>query len=329
MPASRVQIRAPLIRTPTISPGQYGVPGTDHRTGLRQHTTGAIFYVDPNAAGVSDQRDGTNPDAPLATIAAAVDLCQPYRGDQIRVMANGAWQYAYPFSGYNTGIVETVTLDVPGVSLVGVFPSSMPGVPWSPTASLDTCLTITAMDCSVEGFAFTSGAHAGANGIYAEWDGITLFADNVTIRHCLFDGDIDIAIQLEFAWYTEVSECFFEQCDTAGIYIDAAGSGCAYCLFHDNWFQDCATAAMSLAGLDDSFVEHNRIYNAAAQGGGAATDTMIFTTGGSSNIVSQNVLSCILPAAAPGDYDDSNTASATDAWISNFCMNGPSATNPT
>lgn len=327
MPASNVSISSPLIRQKPWYPGQFGVPGSDSERGLRDHVTGAVFYVDPNAPGVSDQRDGTDPEEPLATISAAISKCQAYRGDQIRVMANGGWAYANALSGYNTTIQETVTLNVPGVSLIGVFPSSMPGVPWYPATALDTILTIAAIDCRVEGFAFCGGG-GGADGIYAEWDGATLFADNVTIRNCLFDGNIATAIQLEYSWYCEIAHCVFEGC-AYGVYIDPAGSGIEYCSIHHNWFQDCGTSALSLRGCEGSEIVHNRIYNATAQGAGVATDTMIDTTGGGDNIVAQNTLSCLLPVPANGDYDDTCTAAATDAWIQNLCMNGPTTTNPT
>lgn len=326
MPASNVSIPTPLIRLTPWYPGQFGVPGTDSDRGLRDHVTGVEFWVDPNAPGVTDQRDGTDPTEPLATIGAAISRCRPYRGDQIRVMANGSWVYADPTSGYNVGIVETVTLDVPGVSLIGVFPSSMPGVPWYPATALDTCLTITAVDCRVEGFAFCGGA-GGGDGIYAEWDGATLFADNVTIRNCLFDSDIGIGVQLEYSWFCEIAENVFRS--DVGVYVDPAGSGIADCLIHHNKFIDCATSALSLRGCDDSVIEHNAIYNGQAQAGAVATDTMIDTTGGSSNTVTHNVLSCALPVPANGDYDDTCTAAATDAWIQNFCLNGPTTTNPT
>jgi hypothetical protein len=44
-----------------------------------------ILYVSSTHALASDHNDGTSPDAPLATIAAAVALCTANRGDTIYV----------------------------------------------------------------------------------------------------------------------------------------------------------------------------------------------------------------------------------------------------
>ncbi|MCJ7555938.1 MAG: hypothetical protein MUP90_03365, partial [Gammaproteobacteria bacterium] len=85
MPSSNVRWPLPLNRLNPWYPGQMGVEGGWTETGLRQHCTGAIFYVDPNYPGVNDQRDGTDPTDPLATVAAALTKCQAYRGDTIAV----------------------------------------------------------------------------------------------------------------------------------------------------------------------------------------------------------------------------------------------------
>lgn len=325
MPGTDVLWSPPLVRQSPWYPSQFGVPGAGGLDGERLHCTGKVLYVDPNFPGASDQRDGTEPSAPLATIQAAVDMTTDYAGDVIVVMQNGAWQYAGG-TVYRTGIVESVVLDRAGVRILGVSPGGV-GVPWTAGAAGEFALTITGIDCLVEGFAYSAPA-GGGNGIYAEWDGVTAFADNVVIQHCLFDDSIDIAVQLEYAWYCYVRHCFFEECDTCAVYVDPAGSGIAYVEISDNWFQDCALA-LSLDDADNCKITRNHIFNAAAQGGGAATDEGIDTSAGSDNIVSDNFFSCILPAASPGDYDDLNTASATDAWINNHCMNGDAITNPT
>ncbi len=150
----------------------------------------------------------------------------------------------------------------------------------------------------------------------------------MTVRNCTFDDTVDIGIQLEFAWYCDIYNNKFTECDTQGIWVDTGGSGSAFNNIVGNWFTDCAIA-MTLHDTDDSLVAGNYIYNGNAQGAGAATDEGIDMTGGARNIVSNNYFSCLLPVPAAGDYDDLNTAAATDAWINNHCMNGPAVTNPT
>lgn len=329
MPASNVSMAGlPLTRMPPWFAGQMGVPGSDVRLGLRTHPTGVVFYVDPNHPDAADTHDGTDPDHPLATVAAAIARCGAYRGDVILVGANAGWQYANAAAGYAVNIAEEVVLNVPGVRLVGVSQGPV-GVVWEPVtaAGAGTCITVTAMDCTIEGFAFQGGL-LGGRAIYADWNGLTAFGESLTVRHCTFDPDIDIGIELEFAWYCEIAHNTFVGCDTAGIYLDPAGSGAAFCRIHDNVFQDCA-AAMDVNGLDDSWVYANAIFNANAQGAAAATDEGIDTTGGGANLVYDNWFSCLDSVPDDGDWDDLNTAAATDAWVGNHLMDAVNTANPT
>lgn len=331
MPASKVNLGGlPLTRANPWYPGQMGVPGTDTETGLRTHPTGTIFYVDPNYPGASDARDGTNPTDPMLTVQGAVNKCQDYRGDVIIVNSNSAWQYASALVDYKTPIREEIVLNKSGVRLIGVAPFSSVGVVWEPVtaAGAGTCITVTGCDCLIEGFAFQGGA-VGGRAIYAEWDGIAQFADNLTVRHCFFDNDIDIGIQLEYVWYGEVSDCYFVGCDAYGIYVDAAGSGVLGMVIRDNIFRDCGTTMLALLGADECEVFNNSFYNTQAQVAAVATDMGLVTTGGQNNQIYDNYFSCLLPVPANGDWDDLNTGAATDAWIGNHVMNGLAITNPT
>jgi len=330
MPGTNVSWPIPLIRLNPWYPGQFGVPGTDSETGLRTDTHGAIFYVDPNAVGVSDQRDGTDPQHPLQTVATAITKCQPYRGDVIAVMANNSWQYGNTADLRTTAIAEEVTLNVPGVRLVGVA-SGGQGVYWYPVSNGGTCITVTAIDCTIEGFFLSEGpTYTGCDAIDCEWDGTTLYGENLTVRHCVFDDTVDTAIQLEYSWYCNIHHNWFLECDVYGVYTAAAGSACYAVDIHHNYFTDVGTAAIALlGGADANLIRDNWIYNGNAEAGAAATNQGINTTGGANNIITNNYLSCLLPVPANGDLDDLNTAAATDAWIGNHCLNGLQVTNPT
>jgi len=324
MPSSNVNWPLPLTRQNPWFPGQMGVPGTDTETGLRLHSTGCVFYVDPNYPGASDLRDGTNPEDPLLTVQAAINKCQPYRGDVVAVMCNNAWQYHNNADGYLTPIAEEVVISVPGVRLVGVNPSGSNGVPWLATDDNQTLIHIKALDVCVEGFLFYDDNNAGIRGIFAEW-GVLAFGDNPTIRNNTFHG-LAIGVQLEYCWYAHIHDNIFH--DGKGIYVDPALSGAAYNDIHDNQFDYCAFA-MSCQGMDYSFIHGNSLSDWRAITGAAATDAGIDLTNGNRNQVYDNYLSCLLPAAAPGDYNDYNTAGATDAWIGNHCMDGLAVTRPT
>ena len=335
MPATNVQWPPPLTRFPTLWPGQFGVPGTDHDRGERMHSTGEVFYVDPNYPGASDARDGTSPTSPLLTVAAALTKVQPQRGDVIVVGSNDYWQYApggkAVSTDYITPITEEVTIPYTcsGVRIVGASNGPM-GVMWQPASNGGTCITVHAIDVLIEGFLFTEGDYTGCNAIYAEWDGTTLFGENLTVRHCTFDGTVDIAIQLEYCWYCDIHDNAFWECDAYGIYTDAGGAACDFCYIHDNLFRDCGTSAIALLGAaNKNHIYNNQIYNSSAMAGGAATDEGIDLTAGNGNFVYNNAFSCALPAGAPGDYDDLNTGGVSSAWIANWCMNGMATTNPT
>ena len=319
MPSSNVRWPLPLNRLNPFYPGQMGVPGGWTETGLRQHATGAVFYVDPNYPGVSDQRDGTDPTDPLATVAAALTKCQAYRGDTIAVMANNAWQYGDATDGYATAIAEEVTVNVPGVRIVGVSPSGSLGPVWTPASNGGTCITVAAMDVLIEGFVFTAGVYTGCNAIYCEWDGATLYGENLTIQNCVFDDTVDIAIQLEYSWYCVIRNNVFHQCDTYGVYAAALGSGAAYTEIRDNWFQDCAVAIALLGGSDHNSIHDNRIY-----GDGAGVNNLIDLTGGADNIVTDNYLACNI-----AHYNTTCSDATSGAWLFNHCTNGEPVAPPT
>lgn len=335
MAASNVSIPFPLTRFNTLFPGQFGVSGAANEVGLRSHPTGTVFYVDPNYVGVSDQRDGTDPEAPLATVGEAVSKCAPYNGDVILVAMNGGYPYADAASGYNTAVRENVTVDVPGVHLIGVAPQSTLGVPWYGLTQNGWGITITAADVLVEGFSFY-GHSLGSGGIYIDWDGATKWGDCITVRHCSFLGSIAapllVGVQLDYAYHVDIDDNYFEAC-VDGVRAEVADPVPSFCRIFNNNFNDCGLAATNGAiwtpQLEASRIYGNSIFSALAQSAAVATDVMINTASGARNLVYDNYLSCLLPVPANGDYNDCNSASATDAWINNHCMNGPAVTNPT
>ena len=327
MPASDIALPLPLTRLNPWYPGQFGVPGTSNKTGLRQTCEGAVFYVDPNAVGVNDLRDGTDTEAPLATVAAALALCEPYRGDTILVMASNAWQYNDPAEGRATAVNEAVTVTCPGVRIVGVCPSSSIGVPWTVPNAHDYAITVLATDVTIEGFVFTGALDMG--GIYARWNGVAEWGDGLTVRHCFFDDPVETAINLEFAYYCDIHHNVFQDVQDYGVYSDPAKSASAFGYIHDNLFNDVGTTAIELDEGTHWDIHHNRFWNAAAAGGGAAPDCYINLDNGSNNLVSENVQACILPLAGVGDWDDCNSAGASDAWVHNMLLDGVAVTNPT
>jgi len=312
MPASDVRAPLPLTRLSPWYPSQFGVPLTGADTGLRHSCEGTVFYVDPNNSDANDSRDGTEPTAPLATVDAAIGKCEAYKGDVILVMANNAGPYNDADEGRATSVNESVVVDVPGISIVGVSPSPM-GVYWYvPDDGIGLDVRVT--DVVIEGFAFF-GYDGTETGIYVNYE--DYYGDNVTIRHCHFDEDLDAGIVLDYSWYADIHDCMFNYC-THGIQNVSAHSDSEYARIYRNWFNECGTCAMDLEEAEHMFISGNWIYRQ-----NKALNSFINLQNGSNNLVSQNVLACDL-----ADYPTVCKDGANDAWCHNYCNDGVTTGNP-
>jgi hypothetical protein len=189
---------------------------------------------------------------------------------------------------------------------------------------------VLATDVVIEGFAFT-GTLAMANAVYSRWvgPGSAEWGDGLTVRQCHFDSNVNIGINLEFVYYADVHHNVFSHVDNYGIYADPAKSAPGYGMVHDNVFDDVGTTAIELDEASHMAIHGNRFFNGTAAGGGAAPNCFINLAHGDDNLVTENWQSCILPLAGVGDWDNCNSASATDAWVGNHLMNGLAVTNPT
>ena len=337
MPATNVSWPVPLTRFPTLWPGQFGVPGTDGDRGERMHCSGEVFYVDPNYPGVSDQRDGTSPTDPLQTVAAAVAKCEAYRGDVIAVMHNGYWTYGNMGADNITPIQETVTIDVPGVRLVGISPSPM-GVPWVGTANNDTLISVTALDVIIEGFNFWEPTYTGVTAIESAWNSPP-YGENLTVRHCFF-YDVAYGIQLDYSWYCVIEDCRFDSVGTCAIHNPSVYGEPDYlviknCIFAEN------TADINLPDCDEVLIEgcrfmdvtaaitmtsgdNNQIIGNVIQGAGAGVNNMINLTTGGNNVVTDNTLTCTI-----AQYDTCCSDTNSGSWGFNHCGNGDTTAAPT
>ena len=332
MTGADVNLHIPLIRLNPWYPGQMGVEGAWTDTGLRTHSTGTVFYVSPNHPGASDLRDGTDPNDPLVTVQAAINRCESYRGDVIAVMPHGRWAYS-PGTIYPLGISESALLDKHGVHLMGLSSATI-GVPWYTPLAGGTALTVTGIDCIVEGFAFCGFVGVGAPGraIYATWIlGGPAYGENLTILNNVFSGPT-IGLQLEFNWYCHIHNNTFWALTNYGLYFDRTttpANAPEYCEINDNIFHNVGAngggGAIRLPGCNYCYIHHNQCYNDDAQAAAAATDEGFVTNDGTlaglHNTVALNVFSCQNTKVAAGDFGDLNGGSATDCWTENYCMN--------
>jgi hypothetical protein len=273
-------------------PGQPGVPGTDHTRGLRLDSNGKIIWVDPNHVDPNDQRDGTNPDSPMRTVAAALTKCRAYMGDVIVVAPNSYWTYSDTSAGRATPVAEEVTVTVPGVRIVGLFPSGQLGVPWVPVTDNGVCITVHAMDVLVEGFCFWDNQGLTAPvAIRAEWDTPINYGENLTVRHCWFGDGMSYGVQLDYSWNAHIHDNIFQEVAVAAIQsMDVEGDP-DYAVIHDNLFMNSGDA------IDLEDVSECMIYRNAIFGDDGGTNNFIDLTGGSNNMVFDNWLGCTLAAA--------------------------------
>ena len=305
--------------------GVWGV-GFTSRGARAIGTDGRIFSVQPNHALATDLGNtGEDPFCPFATVAAALALCEPNRGDVILVGGNDGWQYGGG-SPWGLPITESVTCNVEGVRIIGVSADPL-GVPWTPAANAGTALTITALGVEVAGFLFM-GRVGTETGISCVWDGLTTFADNPHIHHCSFDENLLNGILLEYVWNGHFHDLDMLAPDY-GFYCAPLGSGFDWNRIERVDFRGCVLGAINATGgCSYNIVRDCLVYNADALAGAAATNEGFDFTGGINNVVENCSFTCLLPVPANGDFSDLNSAAATDCWLFCHCTDGNNVANP-
>jgi hypothetical protein len=149
-------------------------------------TVGNVFFVDSGTG--SNSNTGTNLDAPLATIDAAIGKCTASNGDLVIVFPG----HAETLSG-----ATSLVMDVAGVSVIGLGTGSLrPTLTYSATASI---ISVTAADCVLENVICVGAVDNIVTGISlgAAADGFTL--RNVEMRDGASDEEFLIAISITAA----------------------------------------------------------------------------------------------------------------------------------
>jgi len=272
----------PIIRQSQIYPGQVGVRGSDVERGLRWRSSGFALYVNNIHPGRSDNNDGTNPEAPLTTIAQAVTNLN-------------AWHALYGSVGALSGVSSYIVI-APGTYAedVALTAGTAPdygtilggGNGRYPTIWDDgggDCLTITAYGWRVanihyrpaDGFAgvlLSRPAGAGAEGTVIEncffdgqWSGTGFGVEfngapaNCTIQNCRFaefaatGGCITVTdTSIAHPYQTHVLNCTFQESDEY-FTRDCAG-GWNQTLIAGNYFVDGTHDATFPAGVGGTLV---------------------------------------------------------------------------
>ena len=181
--------------------------------------TGHIFYVDSN---VSNEGDGSSWQNATDTIDEAIDLCEAGRGDIILVAQGHQETEA-------TAATSLFTLDVAGVSIIGVGNGAYASVVATGTASAlnrptliidkaDATITISAPNCRVSGFLIVSDIDNVAVGVTVAATADGLVFDNNVFRDNA--ANLDFLVMLSIA--AAAQEC---QIINNSFYTTAAAGG--------------------------------------------------------------------------------------------------------
>jgi len=108
------------------------------------YTSGSYFFVSSTYPLGSDSNAGTDPQAPLATIDAAIGKCTASHGDVIVVL---------PYHAENVIVASGITCDIAGVQIIGLGTGSQRPTITFTTANTAT-IVISAADVTWKNFLF-------------------------------------------------------------------------------------------------------------------------------------------------------------------------------
>jgi len=294
--------------------------------GLVQMPSGNTYYVDPDHSYASDAHRGTDPDRPLSTIQAAIDLCTDFNQDFIFVQRR-----------LTTDITTTtpILMNKHTVHLVAVSNPNPQGalVRLVHTNATDNIIEFpqdSGYHCEVAGFGFAGGATE-KGGIASTGQGGGHVG--VWVHHCNFGGlltkgtpDYGIfdPIGGEMMSWTIEDNSFYGSGDNAKglIAVDGilagplAGSGSSkHLIIRRNIFMGIPGVAISIRRSSGVMILSNSIKMDAAHAGAAITLDAgclgCWVSWNDSNIGSTD-------AQTNGGYRDLAAGDA-NTWSSNWC----------
>lgn len=306
----------PIIRFQPAYPGQMGVQGSDTSRGYRSSSAGVVFYVDADHPNATTTADGTDPNNPLTTIAAALARLVTFHALS-SVQAEGSVIVVSP--GTYTDSVTIDRTSYPADCTLLAAGNSKFDVVWVPASG--DALTIDQSGWLVDGFHFQP-ADDGA-GVHLTW-AAGAGAEDTCIQNCFFDGRWGTGlygIELEgapanvtvqnnrFAEFSTAQPCIVvRSCNQASPYQNH---------FFGNTFQECAEYITNIAEGYNACIFAGNFF-AEATGVLAATTTYIDLGGPGFgyNVVTQNIFG--------GDYSNAGgytaEAAGTDNWVGNLAF---------
>ena len=304
----------PVTRLQPFYSGQFGVQGSDVSRGLRTSPAGVMFHVDANHPNATATADGTDPENPLTTIAAAFARLVTFHALG-SVQAEGSVIVVAP--GTYTDNITIDRTSYPADCTLLAAANSKFDVVWVPASG--DALTIDQSGWVVDGFHFQPAADGA--GVHLTW-AAGAGAEDTYIQNCFFDGrwgtglygielegaPANVTIQNNrFAEFSTAEPCIVvRSCNQASPFQNH---------FFGNIFQECVEYITNIAEGYNACIFYGNFF-AEATGALAATTTYIDLGGPGIgyNMVVGNYFS--------GDYSNTGGYTAegagTDNWVGNF-----------
>lgn len=306
----------PQIRMQPWYPGQMGVPGSDVPRGLRTSSAGIVLYVSADHPNATATADGTDPENPFSTIAAAAARLVTFHAEA-SVQAENSIIVVSPGVYTDNIVIDNTTY--PEDCTIYAASSNRFGVIWRPAAG--DALTIDQGGWVVDGFHFQPSS-TGA-GVKLTWDAGSGGEDAV-IQNCFFDGRWGTGLYgIEFEGSpanVKIQNCRFAEFDATSPCITVTDTSTA-CPFQTHilgcTFQECAEYITSVAGgWNASIIAGNHFVVATADLAATTTYIDLGTAALGCNQVVGNYLD--------GDYSNTGGYTAgsagTDNWLGNFAF---------
>ena len=319
----------PLIRLNPWYPGQFGVHGSDVPRGMRWAPRALTMFVDPDSNDNSDAHDGTNPEAPMATIQGAITKLIAHQAAQGTSLAGSTIVCAgaaYTESAIVPAPYPTGAATVEYVRLLGASVNSHQPT-WAGAAGGTTpCLTIRAEGGVVDGCEFNCpDTSSGVRLEEVPGAGTLIAAYKTTIRNCVFDGIFSGQYGIEF-WgaphRVAVLNNWFLEMDSFCIYVTDTTHSLPYqCAIVGNRFSDSQNYIGSLAnmrGFQSSLIKDNVFEEGIVLVPTTYLD--LRNAGGQGNVVTGNRFGGVYSQAG-GYY--SSAAAADALWVGNVAEATP------
>ena len=309
----------PQIRLQPLYPGQMGVSGSDVPRGIRWEPTSIVLYVDENHPGASADADGTDPENPLTTVAAAVTRLATFATATSSSLTGSAIVI-----GAGATIAESVTItpSAPANCRIIGGGGSRHRPTWGAATAAGTALTIQREGWTIEGITFEAGAE-GTSIQLQEVPGSSLIAYKTVIRDCQFDGLWGGLYGIDFAGAPHrvtVENCEFIEWRSAGgaafaiCVTDTAHTLPFQCRIHNNLFwsnENHIGSVDALRAFSGSIISGN-VFDQNAY---IATTIML-------DLRSATVSNTVVGNHFGGDYSNTggyyDSVGAPGNWLGNF-----------